>query len=270
MAFDFTQIPQFPNVPPLPGVPPLFASPRGVINLLGGGAALMTADSLFGAGFFGQQQWGIIDSQGNAVAMFDNVVSVEYRHEMNISNFPVEQGAFQSYNKVQVPWDCRVKFSTGQDVETRAAFLNAIEVAVLSLGFYAVLTPEAQYPSANLIHMEYERSQQRGNNLLIVDVWLQEVRATAQAQNVASQPTVNTPAADSAAPANTNGTTQAINVTATPEQNTPLPMVGGGMTPDTTVSDVPTLGGSVPPMPDLGTTTSTPLPTSLIPSNMPG
>lgn len=137
-------------------------------------------------GLFKGDQWGIFDSDMNRVAPWDSVVKLDYRHEMKISDFPVERGAFASYNKVQVPFDIRVSFAIGggagggkTGIAGREQFLAQIEFAVKSLQMYTVITPEAYYPEANLIHMEYSRESRRGLNLLVVEVWVQEVRPTA-------------------------------------------------------------------------------------------
>jgi hypothetical protein len=115
------------------------------------------------------------------VANWDSVIKVDYRHEMKIADFPIERGAFASYNKVQVPFDIRISFAIGSGTMQRTEFLAQLERAVASLDMYVVVTPEAIYPQANLTHMEYSRESRRGLNLLVVDVWVQEVRISAGA-----------------------------------------------------------------------------------------
>jgi hypothetical protein len=133
-------------------------------------------------GLFKSSQWGIFRSDATLtpVTTWDSVIKVDYRHEMKISDFPVERGNFASYNKVQVPFDIRISFAIGGEGGTtaRATFLAQLETAVQSLDLFVVVTPEAFYPRANLIHMEYSRESRRGLNLLVVEVWVQEVRTT--------------------------------------------------------------------------------------------
>ena len=125
--------------------------------------------------------WGIFDKNMQEVANWDSVIKVDYRHEMKIADFPIERGAFASYNKVQVPFDIRISFAIGSGTMQRTEFLAQLERAVASLDMYVVVTPEAIYPQANLTHMEYSRESRRGLNLLVVDVWVQEVRISAGA-----------------------------------------------------------------------------------------
>jgi hypothetical protein len=121
----------------------------------------------------GQPQWGIFGSTGATVFVPDAVISVEYAHDYKVSDYPQEQGAFQSYNKVQVPYQHKVTFAVGA---ARAAFLNAIEAAVGSLNLYTVVTPEISYPSVNLTHVGYRRVANNGVTTIMVDVWCEEIR----------------------------------------------------------------------------------------------
>jgi hypothetical protein len=129
---------------------------------------------------FVNTKWGIFTTDLDPIAPWDSVVKIDYRHEMKISDFPIERGAFASYNKVQVPFDIRISFAVGSKggIATRTKFLADLEFAVQSLQMYIVITPEATYSRANLTHMEYSRESRRGLNLLVVDVWVQEVRVS--------------------------------------------------------------------------------------------
>ena len=52
-------------------------------------------------------QWGIY-LDGEPVVDADSVVTFDYRQEWTVSDYPLEQGAFQSYDKVQTPFDVAV------------------------------------------------------------------------------------------------------------------------------------------------------------------
>lgn len=175
-----------PAVTPSPGVPPLFG---GALSLPF--PTLFTGSSLTVIGAGGQQQWGIFDSSGNPILVADAIEGVEYARDYRISDYPQEQGAFMSYNKVQVPYQAKVGFYVGL---AREAFLASIEAQVASLGFVTVVTPEKTYANANLVHYGYRRVARRGMTLILVDVWLEEVRiasqaATTNAQGTNAQPT---------------------------------------------------------------------------------
>lgn len=133
---------------------------------------LLTEDSPSTAAF-GPQQWGIFTQDGAPVIVHDSVASVEYARDYRISDYPQEKGAFQSYNKVKVPFQAKVGFLIS---ETRRDCLQALEKVVESLDLVTVVTPELSYPSANTIHYGFQRTLRSGVTLIRVDVWCQEVR----------------------------------------------------------------------------------------------
>jgi hypothetical protein len=129
---------------------------------------------------------------------------MDFRQDYRIATFPIERGAFASYNKVKEPFDIRVTFiSDGRqqllvgllsggalgalvsgvdpNASNRASFLNNLEVAIRSLALFSVVTPEVTYPSVNIIHYDYHREARNGGaTMLRVDVWCQEVRVAAK------------------------------------------------------------------------------------------
>lgn len=139
---------------------------------------LLRADSLALAAQFGVPQWGIFGSNGQVILDANSVLAVEYARDYNVSDYPQEQGAFQSYNKVTVPFLAKVTFII---TDTRTRFLARIEEAVKSLEFVSVITPEKTYPSANLTHYDYRR-QKENQTLIDVTVWCREVRIAGQTQ----------------------------------------------------------------------------------------
>jgi hypothetical protein len=148
---------------------------------------LMTADTFtYFANTF-QQQWGIFQN-GVAIVTADTVTSFEYRQEWIISDFPVEGGAFQSYDKVFVPFDARFRFVAGGSEANRAALLASIQAIAGNLTLYDAASPEAIYIGCNIRHFDYRRTSIRGVGMIEVDVWLEQVMVTNSPQNNASQP----------------------------------------------------------------------------------
>lgn len=111
----------------------------------------------------------------------DSFISIDYKNNMRVSNYPQEEGAFASYNKVGTPYDCRVRMAIGGDKTTRTAFLAKCDVMLKSIDLYTVITPEAQYTNASLENYDYRRESRNGATLLIVDLAFIEVRITATA-----------------------------------------------------------------------------------------
>ena len=156
----------FPNVPNLPGVPqlarlPLPTQPVGTLVTFVGGAAL---SSLFGL-LSTQNQWGIFDASGNAVVMPDSILDFEHHPRWRISDFPVQgtgtaPTAFATYNKVKLPFDCRVRMSKGGTLADRHAFLTALDAAANSIALYTILTPEYPYQNCDIEYYDLVRSTQ--------------------------------------------------------------------------------------------------------------
>jgi hypothetical protein len=139
-------------------------------------------------------QWGLFSQDGLGPDITgDSVMAVDYRNERRISNFPQEQGAFASYNKVKEPLDVRVTFTfggftnfgvlgalgalgSGSGDAARQSFLLDCAQASDSLGLYSVVTREVSYGNMNVTHVDYRRTAKNGATLLTVDVWCQEVR----------------------------------------------------------------------------------------------
>lgn len=173
-------------------------------------SGLLVADALSVTRAFGTPQWGIYGQDGSPIVESDAVNAVQYARDYQISDYPQEQGAFQSYNKVQVPFQAKLSFIIAA---TRQGFLNSIERAVASLEFVTVVTPEVRYPSANLIHYDYRRTASHGKTLIIVEVWVEEVRVVANtAQATASNPTGQATGSTNGADSTQSGNVQAVAV----------------------------------------------------------
>lgn len=174
------------------------------VGLIGSAAVLVVADAAIIKNLFaGTAKWGIFDAQNKPVITADSVVAVDYRKEYRIADFPVEGGAFASYNKVATPFEIKVTLAasgkgtllssllsggaisailTGAtpSADGRKTFLAALDAACANLALVSVLTPEATYSPVNITHYDYRRSAEAGATLLLVDVWCNEVRVTAK------------------------------------------------------------------------------------------
>ncbi|MCP1214139.1 phage baseplate protein [Acetobacter okinawensis] len=152
-------------------------------------------------------QWGIFDSKGVAVVTSGRVRAVDIRAGYMISDAPLENGAFMSYNKVKRPSEVMVEMlcdgttmsygnlsaisnllsTTGitgpsKEQKVRTSFTKALDSVVADLNLYYVATPEQNYVNMNVVEYSLRRSVERGITLLWADVRLQEVRLTASSQ----------------------------------------------------------------------------------------
>jgi hypothetical protein len=226
--------PEYPDVPPQPGVPPLLRPPGGAPTPPPGAAVSDDAAGLQASPT--PPQWGIF-LNGQPAITADTVVEFSFRQEYRISDAPQEEGAFVSYNKVQDPFDGRVKFAIGGTVAQRTAFLGQIATAIASLSTgYSLVMPEMTWSSVNVTHQDLRRNQ-RTATLLQVDVWVEQVRVTGTAQF--SNTNVVNPA--SANPTN-DGTVQPQ--PPTPPQNGAIgtTVLGGSSPPAPAVPNTPTSG----------------------------
>lgn len=171
---------------------------------------LLSAD-VPGFGVFGFEaatQWGIF-KDGEPVVQAEQVKAFRYSQDWPLSTYQVEDGGFQTYDKVELPFEPKVQFASGGDQATRQALLDSIQAIAGDLNLYDVVTPEAAYLSCNITHCDYERSSERGVGLIRVNVYLVEVRVTATAQFNSSTPLTNTKSPTDADQTN-NGTVQSL------------------------------------------------------------
>lgn len=166
---------RFPNVPDAPGVPRVFrregSPPAPFVQPLAGDA--------LGGTQAARVTWGIFTRAGALALQPDNIIVVEPSREFRISDYPVEEGAFRTYNKVATPGVERVTLTKGGDVATRTAFLAAVEAMLESTDLYTVVTPEAAYTNRNLVRRDMRRAAESGAGLLVIELEMMEVRVSA-------------------------------------------------------------------------------------------
>ncbi len=213
----------FADVPNVAGVPALARDPNAVVDVI----AMLTQDASISFGAPVDDQWGIF-LDGSPVVQADSVVSFSYKQDWAIADYQVEQGGFESYDKVERPFDVRVRYSAGGDDANRLALLNSIAAIADDLNFYDVATPEKTYQSANVQHYDYARTSVNGVACLTVDVWLLEVRETGTATASTSGNIAN-PQDASATSAVADGTVQPAPLTS--QQNGMLGGVNSDLNP---------------------------------------
>ena len=162
------------DIPNVDGVPSLASYAANDIVLL--------VEDLFSLIFGSSEpQWGIF-LDGEAVIAADSTISFEYKQDTPVSDYPVEDGGFQSYDKVQLPGDIRMRFTAGGSVSNRANFLASIDAVMNTTDLYDVLTPEQVYLGYNFSHRDInKRTASNGVGLIAVDLWLTEIRVTSTA-----------------------------------------------------------------------------------------
>lgn len=133
-------------------------------------------------------QWGIFAQSGKTVVTADAVKGFEYKQDWSLADYPIEDGGFETYDKVQTPFSVRVQFISGGSFSNRQALINSVKAIAADLNLYDVVTPEATYMSCNVMHYDYKRTATNGAGLIEVDVWLQEIRVRTPATLSTTQP----------------------------------------------------------------------------------
>lgn len=217
----------FPDVPDVPGVPAVPRDPTSAVAAI----VLLAADAAGISGAQGAQQWGLFQN-GEPVVTCDNVLAFGFSQAYDVPNYQIEDGSFQSYNKVQEPFDIRLQFSTGGSTQDKQAFIQSIAAIIGSTQLYDAVTPEQTYPNVNPVRQIYDRTAVSGAGLLKIDVHCVEMMVTGQVlftnsqgassssqtdgtaatpaptSAVTGQPLINNPQSPSAAPQVSDGTVQ--------------------------------------------------------------
>lgn len=201
--------PQFPNVPKLSGVPQLLRSPQfppAPPPIVGVAAAL---GRLWQA-LFSQPSWAIYKHQeaqavtqegvetvtvvGERVPVVvpDSFLEFGYRNEYTVSDYPVQNGGFASYDKVANPFEIVLRLSKGGTQNARKEFLDSIDAIIGTLDLYDILTPEKTYLNVNVLRFEIVRRGNRGAYFFAeVDLYFREIRQVAATYSTTSTITEN-------------------------------------------------------------------------------
>lgn len=186
------------------GIPSLLGQVANITNTV----SLLAADAAIVVGMFQGPQWGVFNPSGIIALEPDSIISLDFHREWKIPNYPLEKGAFQSYNKVALPSNTRLRMTKGGTDDDRSNFLFQVDFAAASLDIFNVLMPEGTLiKSVNIVNYSYNRTSTNGVGLLTVDIELEEVRVTA----TAALSNNNTAAASGADPVN-DGQVQATAV----------------------------------------------------------
>ena len=174
--------PAYPSVPQLPGVPSL---PRALNqNAAIVGITARVSSVLAIASALTKPIWGVYNSSHMRVLEPDSIVEVKYAPDTKVMAFPVQEGAFASYNKVNMPNEVSVRMTLAGSVALRTAFINSVEQMIRSLNLYSVITPERTFIRLNPVSYTWDRKTPKESRFLDITLHFIEIR-TVQA-NVTS------------------------------------------------------------------------------------
>lgn len=163
-----------PNVPNAPGVPALSSYADAVVTLLVADAAALLFGNLL-------NPWGVF-LDGAIAFDYDSFNALSFRKESAIADYQIEgdggSSGFMSYDKVSLPFECRVRLVCGGSEARREALLAQVAAAQEDLELYDVVTPERLYGGCNILRHSYERSSSEGVGLIKIDITFQEIRSS--------------------------------------------------------------------------------------------
>lgn len=224
MALTPIPVSAFPNVPALPGVPSLARIIGANVPL----PVLSVADSLGLS--IGQSAWGIFDQFGSLLINASSFVDMDFSADSDVPTYPLEGGAFQNYNKVNLPYVVKVTLALSGSFTiigaanalasgtllgalnglsgntSRTNFLASLDATQNSTALVNVVTPEITYANTTITHREFSRSADQGATLLTVSLWFSQI-------NLAATSTVINAASTNGASSQGAGTVQTIPVT---------------------------------------------------------
>ena len=194
MPMDIIPKELYPVVPFAPGIPAMLRSGAAVLDALTLGR-LGLSDAL--GDFLGPSsasQWGVFTPEGVPVAIADNIMSVDYKNSSRVSDFPVENGAFASYNKVASPCTARVRMTRGGSRGQRGEFKAALDAAEGSLNLYTILMPDMSYSNATIESVDWRHETDNGAGMVVAELQLREIRQVSVRSSIAPKsPSAATP-----------------------------------------------------------------------------
>lgn len=159
------------DVPKVPGVPAL---PSYALN----NVALLAADAALVLGALSGPSWAVVTAAGAKAFAYNSVVDVDFKQDFPVSDYQVEEGGFESYDKVELPFDVRVRLASGGTEQQREALLTSVQAAAKTLELYEIVTPEQVYAGCSITHHAFKRGADGGVGMILADVWFVEIRET--------------------------------------------------------------------------------------------
>lgn len=165
----------YPLVPAVAGVPAVLRSGAQIFDTitLGFFNASDLVDSIIGSE---PVLWGVYAPNGRPIANYDSFIGMDYRNDSRLSDYPIEQGAFATYNKVANPYTVQVTLACGGDINRRAEFQAALRSAQASLTLYTVVAEDGTFENCNLMSIDWGRTQQNGATIINAFCEFREVR----------------------------------------------------------------------------------------------
>ncbi|MFK2876886.1 phage baseplate protein [Rhodanobacter hydrolyticus] len=149
-------------------------------------------------------QWAIYATgTSNPAILPDSFAAIDFNGDSRVCDYPVEQGGFESYNKVMVPEELRIRLVCGGKNMGRDDFLATLRIMRYSTNLYDIATPDDFLPNMSLTRYDYVRSAQNGVTMLTVDAVFNEIMEAASptySSNTGTTPVINSDSPSAASP----------------------------------------------------------------------
>jgi hypothetical protein len=126
--------------------------------------------------------WGIYyavgsnaGNPGSLVFNVDSFSDLKYTGSSKVSDFPVEQGSFASYNKVVEPFKVNITL-TANGTDKTIPFLAQLEIEKSAANLYNIVTPAITYINATLESYDYSRTASNGVSMITAVLSFIEIR----------------------------------------------------------------------------------------------
>lgn len=126
----------------------------------------------------GSLTWGIYTAgTGSEAIQVDSVISASKTASSVVSNYPVTQGSFSSYNKVDRPTEYNLTLYKSGRPDERKKFVDWLIANKSAATLFDIVTPEDTYRNVTLQNFSISRSVRDGTvTSLAVDCTFQEIR----------------------------------------------------------------------------------------------
>jgi hypothetical protein len=133
--------------------------------------------------------YGIFDpGTQDAVFDYDSFVDCKVEGKMKVSDFPVEEGAFATYNKVRHPYVIKVRLAITDYLLRRNAFLHALDTVMKSTRLMDISTQNGVYLNLTLDAYSYSLTKEGGVGKILAELSFIEVRTVKPAYANAKVP----------------------------------------------------------------------------------
>jgi hypothetical protein len=106
--------------------------------------------------------WGVFDSTTlKSLLNADSFLSFRGKGASKLVDFTIQEGAFDTYDKVQIPGTVTLRVSKSGSASDRAALLAQVDALLASITTCYITTPEKTYQNMNMEDFELIRDTEK-------------------------------------------------------------------------------------------------------------